>query len=121
MTKKILFVENEKGELEFLLNLSSSRGYIAEGVQNAPDAVKRLEQTSYDVVIMDASEDTPVEEKYYLSDWIKFNFPATRLISLTGQWETTRETPAWRRYYAIVSKLDFCMDFNLLYNLIEDK
>ncbi len=119
--KGLLFVDNEERLLEVLVELSESRGYAAEGVTDAKQAVERIKQNGYHTVIVDASEDVPVEGFATLSDWIKRNYGGIRLIALTGQVEATREGAIWGSYYAILSKFYVSEDISMLYRCIEEK
>lgn len=119
--KRILFVDNDEPLLETLIELSIERGYDAEGVIDAHQAVKRFQKNKYHAVIIDASEDVPAEGFALLSDWIKEKYPGVRRIVLTGQFIPKNEETIWDNYYVALSKLYVSEDISILYRCIEEK
>lgn len=121
MNKRILFVEDRDQLLELLVEIAHKRGYTADGVHDAKQAVEKLKQTQYHAIIIDASEDMPVEKYTCLSEMVKREFPSMMRIALIGQPEVARSGLSRERYDAILLKCYLGEQARCLYEIIELK
>ncbi len=104
--KRTLFVENSETLLEALLENARMKGFEAEGVLDAPGALAKIRAGQYDAIVIDASEDVPVEGYKSLSCLLQKEFPHIRRIAFTGQVECRRDPLALEWYEAIIWKGD---------------
>ncbi len=50
---KILIIDDEVDFLETIVNRLNKRGYLAEGVTSGEDALERIQETDFDVLLLD--------------------------------------------------------------------
>lgn len=82
----VLVVDDEGQFVDPLVERLNLRGFRAEGVGNGHDALKRLHETSFDVVLLDVK--MPGLGGLEVIKKVKEKFPNLRVILLTGHGST---------------------------------
>lgn len=82
---KLLLVDDCADIVDILASLLGSAGHETDQALNGKDAVKFLQQNSYDVVITDAM--MPEMDGFELCKFIKSNFPGMYLIGTSGSFK----------------------------------
>lgn len=79
---KILVVDDEKIIVRSVQMILKAEGYNIEGASSGKDAILKMEQNSYDLVLTDLM--MPEMDGISLIRWLKKNKPAVGVVILTG-------------------------------------
>lgn len=82
ITEKILVVDDEEIVCQSIKNILSRKGYEIENALNVEDAVKKINQTSFDLVITDLM--MPKTNGMELMQIIRDHYPELEVIMITG-------------------------------------
>lgn len=82
MDKTLLIVDDEENIYKSLSRRYSLKGYIVDTAENGQDALEKMEEKSYRVVISDIK--MPIMDGVELLRHIRKDYPMTRVIMMTG-------------------------------------
>jgi len=82
ITEKILVVDDEENVCHSIKKILSRKGYTVDNVLNVEDAVKKINETSFDLVITDLM--MPKTSGIELLQIIRDNYPELEVIMVTG-------------------------------------
>lgn len=82
ITQKILVVDDEKTVCDSMKKILSRKGYDVDNTMNAEDAVKKINETNYDLVITDLM--MPKISGIELLQIVKEHYPELEVILVTG-------------------------------------
>lgn len=82
MTEKVLIVDDEKDFLDIIAERIGARGIDVSTASSAEDALRMIEQESYDVVVMDFM--MPALDGFKALKLMKTKQPEMQIILLTG-------------------------------------
>ena len=78
----ILVVDDDEGSMPVLVDAFGAQGYRAEGAQSASEALEKLEQAAFDVLLTDLV--MPGMDGVALLEWARTRFPELVMVLMTG-------------------------------------
>jgi DNA-binding NtrC family response regulator len=82
ITEKILIVDDEKNVCDSIKKILSRKGYEVDNTLNAEEAVKKINETNYDLVITDLM--MPKISGIELLQIVKEHYPELEVVLITG-------------------------------------
>jgi two-component system response regulator PilR (NtrC family) len=92
---RILVVDDEESMREFLCILLQRDGYLVEAVSDGQQAVTRLKEQEYDLIISDIK--MPRLDGFGVLDYVKDRCPATAMIMITAFFTTEQAVDAMKK------------------------